>query len=294
MRIFSWIPVLTILSVTYHVNTLLSVYKPRCFVDETLRSKQFLIRSSSDVGSNFTPMNQVCESVVHAAIFDLDGTLLDTESISSRSMEMVLRDYTDDYHISWELKKAILGLRGSDWTQIVIDNKGISGKLSPKDFFNEWENQFHSLSPSIQKMKSALELVQHLKTKKVKLAIATSSSRVSMVKKLEYHQDLCELMDLIVCGDDNELRRGKPHPDIYILAANRLQVMPKHCLVFEDALIGVQAGHAANMMVVACPDARVFRDDDLSSLINYRKYSSVIVESLEDVDLNMWTFTVGM
>jgi HAD superfamily hydrolase (TIGR01509 family) len=239
-------------------------------------------------------MNQVYESIVHAAIFDLDGTLLDTESISSRSMEMVLRDYTDDYHINWELKKAILGLRGSDWTQIVIDNKGINGKLLPKDFFNKWENQFHSLSPSIQKMKSALELVQHLKTKTIKLAIATSSSRESMVKKLEYHQDLYELMDLIVCGDDNELQRGKPYPDIYLLAANRLQVMPKNCLVFEDALIGVQAGHAANMIVIACPDERVFRDDDLSSLISYRKYSSVIVESLEDVDLNMWTFTAEM
>jgi beta-phosphoglucomutase-like phosphatase (HAD superfamily) len=68
-------------------------------------------------------------------------------------------------------------------------------------------------------------------------------------------------MKVIVAGDDTAVQNGKPAPDIYLEAARQLNVDPRHCLVFEDALSGVQSGKAAGCRVVAIPDARFSKEE---------------------------------
>ena len=87
----------------------------------------------------------------------------------------------------------------------------------------------------------------------VKLAVATSSVSASARPFLDRHQ-LTSFFDVIITGD--EIERGKPAPDIYLRAAEKLGVAPEVCLVIEDSLSGVSAAKAANMPVAAIPDRR--------------------------------------
>ena len=76
-------------------------------------------------------------STVHACIFDLDGTLLNSELISSQAMQMVL----DKYGVkeSWEIKSRILGLRGEEWGKLVVDYFNLQGQLDPTYLTEQWE-----------------------------------------------------------------------------------------------------------------------------------------------------------
>jgi len=99
-------------------------------------------------------------------------------------------------------------------------------------------------------------------------------------------------MTAIVAGDDPAVKCGKPAPDIYLEAAKRLNVDPKDCLVFEDALSGVRSGKAAGCQVVAIPDPRFSREE----LMAFATEADVVVDTLwsfqgepfgiDDVDMN--------
>jgi pseudouridine-5'-monophosphatase len=88
------------------------------------------------------------------------------------------------------------------------------------------------------------------------MAVATSSHRDQYEVKVGSHPWF-ESFQAIVCGDDPELGRLKPAPDIFLLAAARLVAAPESCLVVEDSPAGVEAARAAGMQVVAVPDPHV-------------------------------------
>ena len=87
-------------------------------------------------------------------------------------------------------------------------------------------------------------------------------------------------MDQIVVGDDPAIEKGKPAPDIYLLAAQRLGVDPQECIVFEDGMPGVQAGKAAGCFVVAVPDPR-FKDDERQQ---FEKEADLVLDDLTQFD----------
>ena len=121
----------------------------------------------------------------------------------------------------------------------------------------------------------ARKLIEHLKKHKIPFALATSSKTDSYFAKITRHGDLFDLFDVIVRGDDEELKRSKPAPDIFQLAAKRLGGVndSQHCLVFEDAPSGVQAAVNANMKVIMVPDERMHVDNT--------KDATLVLKSLE-------------
>ena len=105
-----------------------------------------------------------------------------------------------------------------------------------------------SLKPGVRR------LVSHLARHRVPAAIATSSREANSRVKMSGHRELFALFSHKVFGsDDPEVRRGKPEPDIFLVAAGRFpdHPNPENCLVFEDSVSGVQGALRAGMQVRA-------------------------------------------
>ena len=105
------------------------------------------------------------------------------------------------------------------------------------------------------------------------------------------HDRIFKHIKVIVAGDDPAIMNGKPAPDIYIEAAKRLGVDPKDCLVFEDALSGVQSGKAAGCHVVAIPDSR-FSEADLR--LYAKEGADAVLRTLRDFDGTKFGIDVNM
>lgn len=91
---------------------------------------------------------------------------------------------------------------------------------------------------------------------------------------------------VIVCGDDPSVVHGKPAPDIFLVAAQRLlgaQFDPSHCIVFEDSIQGVLAGYAAGMQVVAIPDSRFYPTEEERR--THFKAAHYLLNALSDFDI---------
>jgi beta-phosphoglucomutase-like phosphatase (HAD superfamily) len=101
-------------------------------------------------------------------------------------------------------------------------------------------------------------------------AVATSTRREKAIDLLK-RADLLQHLNTVVGGD--EVANGKPHPDIFLMAAKRLNIDPKYCVVFEDSAAGIKAAHAACMIPVLIPDL-VAPSPEMMSLA-YRIYSSL-------------------
>ena len=235
------------------------------------------------------------KTVIKAILFDLDGTLLDTEALSDTAMlttfqpsistEIMQERASDGYRLPWELKKQILGLRGSEWGPIVLsyarDHWNVPREKLPsvEELWKAWEENMSNLCEQVEACPGAPQLVDQLAAAGLPLAIATSSRAESVAKKRKRHDGMFAKIATIVPGDDPAVKRGKPSPDIYLKAARQLGVDPKECLVFEDALSGVRAGKAAGCMVVAVPDPRF----DAEEKAVFSREADIIVD-------NLWSF----
>jgi pseudouridine-5'-monophosphatase len=183
-------------------------------------------------------------------IFDLDGLLLNTEPLIFQVAQAIAREYGQSLSDDIRLKTA--GLKGSDSAQVIIDH--LSLPISLETYLEHKATLIETFYPQATAMPGARALTTYLNHHRIPVAVATSSSQRPFSLKTSTHQDWFRKFACIVTGDDPEIRHGKPSPDIFLIAAQRLGVEPDHCLVFEDSLAGVAAGKAAGMSVIAVPD----------------------------------------
>ncbi|EWM22825.1 had-superfamily hydrolase [Nannochloropsis gaditana] len=217
---------------------------------------------------------------IKAIVYDLDGTLLDTESLSTEAIQAVVGAYGKTF--TWDIKKKILGMRGEEWGRVVVDDLGLSDQIEPMMLVKQWERELEVVTPTVQLLPGAREIIQFFDSKGLPQAIATSSSALLVAHKRTHHEDhVFGRMRTIVTGDDPKVVRGKPAPDIYLEAAQRLGVAPEECLVFEDALTGVLSGKAAGMFVVAIPDPRL-------DAACFQAHAHQVLKSLDTFDPRSW------
>ena len=198
-----------------------------------------------------------------AVIFDLDGVLADSEPWWEQIDAAFLAEHGVTYR--GEFHRDVLGV---SYTVAVEFYKKAFGISAPTDEMMRRRGEIAQefFATRIPIFSSAKAVLHELRKMDLRLGIATSSVSASARPFLDRHE-LTGLFNTIVTGD--EVERGKPHPDIYLRAAEKLDVLPAACLVIEDALSGVAAAKAAQMTVAAIPDTRFVEARDYENAADY-------------------------
>ena len=183
-------------------------------------------------------------------VFDMDGVLLDTERLYTEVTQRICGRFGKIF--DWSVKGNMIGRPALDSARYLVKTLGLP--IAPEAYLAERETLFVTLMPTAEPMPGAVALTRALRAAGAGLAVASSSTRALFALKTQRHGAWFATFDTIVLGDDPRVRRGKPAPDIFELAARELGVEPTRCVVVEDAPAGVEAAHAAGMQVIAVPD----------------------------------------
>ncbi|XP_023024806.1 probable pseudouridine-5'-phosphatase [Leptinotarsa decemlineata] len=214
----------------------------------------------------------VFEKVTHV-IFDLDGLLIESESIYEQISKEIANEYGKDY--TRQLKIKVMGTTEPETARLIVTELQLP--LSPQEFLVKYERKVKEKLQHPRLMPGAKELVEHLHRCGIPIAVATSSREDLMEMKMQFHQDLYKMFNHFVCGSsDPEVKNGKPSPDIYLVCASRFpdKPDPSKCLAFEDAANGVKSAVGAGMQVVMVPDPDTPEEK--------RKSATLVLESLTE------------
>ena len=211
-------------------------------------------------------------------IYDNDGLLLDTEPFYTEAHSMVAARFGKTF--DWSVKSKIIGLKAEDSARICLDMMDIP--LTVSEYLEARKAKLEELFPESKPLPGAVRLTSRFSELGVPQAVATSAERRHFELKTLRHRQWYDLFNCIVTGDDPEIGQGKPAPDIFLLAARRMQADPEHCLVFEDSPAGVAAARAAGMYAIAVPDPHM----------DHGVYDTAheILRSLVDFDPSRWGF----
>jgi pseudouridine 5'-phosphatase len=210
------------------------------------------------------------------AIFDMDGLLLDTEPFYTKAHQVVAARFGKVF--DWTVKSRMIGLPARDSARVMID--ALQLPLSVTEYLDARRHLLEELFPQAEPMPGAVRLTRHLHRIGIPLAVASSSDRHNFELKITRHKDWFRIFSCVLMGDDLEIERGKPDPDIFLVTAKRMQASPTNCLVFEDSPAGIAAARAAGMWAIAVPDPHM---ED-----NAYPAAHQIVRSLNDLDLPKW------
>ena len=187
-----------------------------------------------------------------AVIFDMDGLMLDTEVLAIMS----LRKAADAIGISLtdEVVMAMNGL--NEYDANILLEKELGQPFDREKFSEAFYEDYHKrtiLNDSIPIKEGLIELIDYLKENNIKLAVATSTKADVALKKLKLAR-IANRFEIIVGGD--QVVRGKPAPDPYLKAADKLGVDIKNCLALEDSDNGAMSAFSAGIRVIVVPDIK--------------------------------------
>jgi beta-phosphoglucomutase-like phosphatase (HAD superfamily) len=186
--------------------------------------------------------------IPQAVVFDMDGLLFDTEAIAREAM--IATALRLGFEMPEQVFLAMVGLPADASRALLLNHYG--KKFDVDTYWTEVDEGFVKLLTGRQFMKTGVvELLGRLDRAGLRCAIATSSHHAHVQRNLTLH-DLQGRFHFIVAHGD--YARGKPNPDPFLKAAERLGVAPENCLALEDSLNGVRSAAAAGMMTIMVPD----------------------------------------
>lgn len=185
---------------------------------------------------------------IKAVLFDMDGLMIDSEPLHLQAFNRVLEKY-GKHLTEEENKERYIGLSDEDEALDMVDRFRLP--ISAEEVVRQKQIIFMQLLKSqIVAQAGLINLLKNLKQNGYKTAIA-SSSGLDEIKTVISGLGIDSYIDAYCSAE--EVKNGKPAPDVYLLAAKKVGVDPSECLVLEDAPKGVQAGKAAGMTVFAIP-----------------------------------------
>lgn len=176
-----------------------------------------------------------------AVIFDCDGTLVDTMPLHHLAWQASFELFNAPFQFTWEL---FVRRAGMTLEETVLElNREFGCHLPANEVAAAQRAEFRRQSAAIQPIQHVAEFARAL-APKYPLAVASGSSRATVEDALT-RTSLVGLFQTIVTPID--VANGKPAPDMFLLAASRLSVQPRRCLVVEDGALGLEAARAAGM-----------------------------------------------
>ncbi len=197
-----------------------------------------------------------------SVIFDMDGTLLDTQRICVPAW-----DYGGRMQGIENLGQHVFAVCGmnangsSNYLHTHFPNLDI-------DLFKQHTRDYIAQNGVVKFKKGAKEILDFLKETGIKIALASGTSRPSV----EHHIKAVNAEHYFlatVCG--TEVENGKPAPDVFLKAAELIDEKPENCFVFEDSANGVKAAHAAGMKAIGIADIVPFNQDTKSLMFAEHK-----------------------
>ncbi|WP_117234389.1 HAD family hydrolase [Vibrio maerlii] len=206
-----------------------------------------------------------------AAIFDMDGLLLDTERVCMDIFQQTCEALNLPFYPDKYLQ--IIGRNAAGIEHII--KQGWGDDLDYPTLNAEWRTRYNAVvkHQAIPKKSGVIALLDWLKHQGYAIAVATSTQNDVAKVKLQL-AEIDHYFDVYATGC--EVKNGKPDPEIFLLAAERLGVCPTECIAFEDSNNGARAAVAANMTTFQIPDL-VSPCEEVRSMVHFVK------PSLDDV-----------
>ncbi len=184
--------------------------------------------------------------MIEGVLFDMDGVLVDSEELIYLSAKQMFSEYG-------------VIVNKEDFTPFIGtgENSYLGNVAKKYDFLIDIERDkarvyqiYQELAKNqLKELPGVLDFIQRCKSKSLKLAVATSADEIKMLTNLKAIGLNISLFDATVNG--SEVKYKKPHPEIYLEAAKRLNLKPENCLVVEDAINGIEAGLKAGAKCLA-------------------------------------------
>ena len=209
--------------------------------------------------------------MIKAVIFDLDGVVIDSEPIAYGILQELagqygysipLKDYTTKY----------LGRTVAKGMETMVNSFNLP--ITPQELFQKYFEKEHKKTEEVIPLKpGAKEILVYLKNNGYKTIVASSSTR-ERAEKILKDNDILKYFDDLIFG--YEVPKGKPHPDIFIKACEKLDVKENEAIVLEDSEAGIDAAFSAEIPVICIPDMKVPDQKHL-------KKTHLVLNSLFDV-----------
>jgi HAD superfamily hydrolase (TIGR01509 family) len=185
---------------------------------------------------------------LEAVLLDMDGTLLDTEPSYVSALTAALEAF--GYPDATAMCHALIGIPGAECEALLLARYGESFPFADvmEAFSVRSDEMFREGLPL---KPGTIQLLDALREADCPMAVVTSTSRRTAERHLTFGGIRARFDILVTCDD---VARGKPSPDIYLLAAARLGVRPQACVVVEDSNPGIAAAHAAETIALMVPD----------------------------------------
>ena len=224
---------------------------------------------------------------IKAAIFDLDGTLIDSQKLYDEINQLIINEYGNGRDYDFESKLINHGAPPSSGNKFLIEKFQI--KLSYEELIKIKDQYLKEKLKFCLPMDGAKEITHIFKHKYgFKMGLATSSLKSSVDIKLSNQREWFDSdFDIIITGDDKRVVKGKPNPDIFLLAAKELGVRIEECIIFEDAINGIHAALNSGAPIVIGLPQSFFRKKVEELPYDKIRTKLYLLDSLKEFDYSL-------
>ncbi|MPM18031.1 Phosphorylated carbohydrates phosphatase [bioreactor metagenome] len=186
---------------------------------------------------------------IKLVIFDVDGLILDTESVWQKAWQIVGEDYGIK-NLGTTIFLDLIGINGKDVESILHEK--LSYISNPLELLTSVKRKGQELlNTKIDIKPGVFELLDFLDQNNIKKAVATATPRQSTFGRLK-KLNLWDRFDFVLCGD--EVLKRKPNPEIYLNIVKEMNISKDECLILEDSKVGVKAAFNADIPCIMVPD----------------------------------------